>query len=375
MHSYTTKFILSLQMLLMAIFNSCQAQVPFEELVARGDTNIIINKEFNLDGKIIDLPKDLTFTFCKGGRLRNGAIIGRNTTISGCSHGIFDGISISGDWNVEYISTDMFTSISSVDCLKEVMSLASPNVHNVLTIMPGEYKVRADTNDIRVLVVPSNTEVIMNGTIHLEPNALGKYYIFYLEGENIKLHGNGVILGDKYSHLDNKWEWGMGISIHNSNKVEVSDLTVKNCWGDCIYIDDNSQNIHINNCVLDNGRRQGISIISGDNILIENCLISNVHGTAPQFGIDIEPDPDKHIGSVTIKNVKVHNCVGGIMSWGSAEKASIGTVELLNCYVDGVDETKDTYFFNGLKKLELNNCHSDQEKKPRIEKVKIVVIN
>ena len=42
-------------------------------------------------------------------------------------------------------------------------------------------------------------------------------------------------------------------------------------------------------CMISNGRRQGLSITSGDNILVENCQIRKVYGTAPQYEIDIEP--------------------------------------------------------------------------------------
>ena len=353
---------LGLSLFLLNFSCSCQAQIPLNLWAIKEKSIITIDKLYDLGKDTLFVPKDVTFHFKKGGGIYNGSIIGNNTQIIGFKHNIFNNITFSGSWKVENISTDMFSDLSEINSIKSVFALTSSEIYNVLTVMPGDYKVAADSCNIKVLKIPSNTEVIMNGTVSLEPNNLGKYYIFYLEGRKIKLHGNGSIIGDKYTHLDNKWEWGMGISIHNSNDIEVSDITVKNCWGDCIYIDDNSKNIHINNCILDNGRRQGISVISGDNILIENCLILNVKGTAPQYGIDIEPDKDKRIGKVVVKNVHVKNCVGGITAYGCAKNAHIDNILLYDCYVEGCQDNTPPYAFKGVNRIEMDNCHFDKGK-------------
>ena len=351
---------------------SCQTTM----IDIKANSEIVIDRVIDMEGAIVKIPERVTILFKKGGCLKNGELVGSNTKIIGCNHSIFDNVSISGDWNVRYITTEMFCDLSRVNSLKDVVALASPNVDNVLTIMPGVYKVMVNFEHPKALIVPSNTEVLLNGTVELEPTNIGKYDIIALEGDNIFIHGSGNIIGDKFTHKSEKWEWGMGLSIMNSNNVRVTDIKVEQCWGDCIFIDGNSHNIFISNCTLNHGRRQGVSVISGDNIVIENCLITNVGGTAPQYAIDIEPVEDATVGNVIIRNVTVKDCVGGIMSWGSAKNAKIQDIHIYGCYVEGCKNLQKgvPYSFNGTDNLFLEECHSDIDIKPNLSKMVKVTI-
>ena len=120
--------------------------------------------------------------------------------------------------------------------------------------------------------------------------------------------------------------------------VTIKDIIVKDCWGDCICIGKNSSsnsiinNIIVDNCYLDNGRRQGISITHGSNIVIRNCYITNIEGTNPQAAIDIEPNVDNYIRNITIDNCRIENCIVGIVIYkrGNYDKSCI---TISNCYV------------------------------------------
>ncbi len=160
--------------------------------------------------------------------------------------------------------------------------------------------------------------------------------IFRLEGENIILRGKGQIAGDKFTHTGSEGEWGMGIRISNAKNVRVSDLAIKNCWGDCIYINKMSRNITIEGCRLDNGRRQGISVVCADNVTIRKCKITNVSGTNPQYGIDIEPNSKDYVDHVKIENVTIANCIGGITTLGrkrNRKDIQIGSVYITDCNI------------------------------------------
>ena len=361
-------FSIIIALLIAGMNGSCQASM----IDIKANSEVIIDRVIDMEGTKVILPEQVTLYFKKGGCLKNGELVGNKAKIVGHKHAIFDNVTISGVWDIRYISTDMFCDLTEVNSLKNVVALASPDVENVLTIMPGHYKVAAKSvTDRRVLPIPSNTEVIMNGVVTMEPNWLAEYDVFTIEGDNVFFHGNGTVRGDKFTHIGEKYEWGMGISVLNSNNVRIYDVRVEQCWGDCIFIDGNSQNVHICNCILDHGRRQGISVISGNDIVIENCLITNVGGTPPQCAIDVEPDENKTVGSVIIRNITVTGCVGGIMSWGSAPGAIIKSIELYDCYVKGTDESRRgvPYSFNGTDDLLVEDCHSDIEKKPNLSKM------
>ncbi len=57
--------------------------------------------------------------------------------------------------------------------------------------------------------------------------------------------------------------------------------------------------ITIEGCSMFDNRRQGISIVGGMRVLIENNEIHHIQGTTPQFGIDIDIDIDLDIESLS----------------------------------------------------------------------------
>lgn len=58
------------------------------------------------------------------------------------------------------------------------------------------------------------------------------------------------------------------------------------------------------NCTMDRNFRQGISIVSGVNVTIANCVFSRTRGTNPQAGIDLEP---AHFND-KLSDIHIHNC-------------------------------------------------------------------
>lgn len=365
MYDFKT-FITTLVLILSII--SCNAQTSLSRLSFKEGKTTIIKNVIDMKGEELVLPKEVTLKFEKGGCLKNGKITAANTSIAGYKQGVFDGVKIAGEWNVRYISTDMFKDISSVNSLQNVFALASEKVDNVITIPEDTYVVATSSNGTTILQVPSNTEVIINGTIIMEPNALASYNIVGLYGKNITLHGNGEIIGDKHTHIGKTGEWGMGVMIAGCTNVDVYDITIKDCWGDCIYIGENSTYVRINNCTLDHGRRQGISITSAGDVLIRNCTISNVGGTSPEYAIDIEPNKNDTVESVIIQNVKALDCKGGFLAWSGASNALIKNVELYDCYVKGVVENE--YAFYMANSIKIVNCTSEKNTKPINSKCK-----
>lgn len=347
---------------------SCNAQTTLSKLSFKEGKTTVIKNVVDMKGEVLLLPKNVTLKFEKGGCLKNGSITAANTSITGYKQGVFDGVKIAGEWNVKYIRTDMFKNLSQLNSLQNVFALASEKIDNVILIKEGIYKVAAKRNGETILSVHSNTEVIINGSIMMQPNGFTNYYIVGLKGENIMLHGRGKIIGDKHTHKGTKGEWGMGVLLTQCNNVDIYDLTIKDCWGDCLYIGTKSTNVRINNCTLDHGRRQGISITSAGTVLIENCVISNVGGAAPEYAIDVEPNKNDTVDSVIIRNVKSIDCKGGFLTWGGAKNCVIKNVELYDCYVKGA--SKPDYAFNTSYSIKVVNCASDRDYKPINNKCK-----
>lgn len=128
------------------------------------------------------------------------------------------------------------------------------------------------------------------------------------------LRGYGATLrmrkSDYQSSAYQKAEWRMGIALHGCRRVLIEGLRVESTGGDGFYVDGGSQlawseDITIRNCIAHDNHRQGISVISAVNLLVENCTFSGTRGTAPEAGIDLEPDTPKQ----RLVNCVIRNCV------------------------------------------------------------------
>ncbi|HLF51188.1 right-handed parallel beta-helix repeat-containing protein [Flavobacterium sp.] len=163
------------------------------------------------------------------------------------------------------------------------------------------------------LGIKSNSTVIFqkNSKLIMEPNAMDSYQVLRLFNIKNSVVYFPVIKGDRNYHLDTKGEWGMGISIMGSSNIKIINPKISDCWGDGIYIGkslNSSKNINIYYPELDNNRRNGISIVSGDRIFVESPLVSNTHGTMPGCGIDIEPNNNNdEINNIFINNPITYN--------------------------------------------------------------------
>ena len=297
---------------------------------------IIIDKDVDLKGKECKIPEGKTLVF-KGGMINNGILSGKMTKIE-CKGKAFDKVTIKGSWNVPEISTKLFADVSYENALRDVVALALPEVKNSIVIEKGEYKVKAEKNKDVCIPICDNTDLIIKGTIRLAPNDLKSCDIIQAKGENINSRGNGTIMGDKHTHTGKEGEWGMGINLKGAINTTISGLTIKDCWGDCIYVGGNSKNVLIERCKLDHGRRQGISVTKADRVTIRNCTITNVSGTNPQYAIDIEPNSRDSVDNILIESVIVKDCEGGFSVYRKERKDGdqtpwIGKVTIRNCKV------------------------------------------
>ncbi|KRD07483.1 hypothetical protein ASE21_18530 [Flavobacterium sp. Root901] len=171
-------------------------------------------------------------------------------------------------------------------------------------ILIGENGLTLKSNSI--LLFKSKSKLI------LKANSLSNYQILDLKNiENVQIY-NPKLIGERYEHTGVKGEWGMGINILSSKNISIYNPEIKNCWGDGIYISKvsviESENIIVKGGIIDNNRRNGISIISGKKIDISNIVLSNTNGTLPMAGIDIEPNTnDDVLESINLKKIKTFN--------------------------------------------------------------------
>jgi len=136
------------------------------------------------------------------------------------------------------------------------------------------------------------------------PNASQQYGIVaVIDATEVNLVG-GTIEGERAGHQGTEGEWGMGIKIRNSSHVALEGVTARECWGDGFYVAGTSSDITLCGVTADHNRRQGLSIVGADGMLVRDSSFLNTVGTDPEFGIDVEPNRGE-----TVTNLQIVDCV------------------------------------------------------------------
>lgn len=272
-----------------------------------------IRKVYDLAAGAVVLPENVTLRAI-GGKLTNyTSITGDNTRIEAGPNPVFDGSGdLSGTWKVDKVYPQWFGAKGdgTTDDTTAIQSALSFNV--APCVFPkGTYVVEP-------LTLLSNTEIELDSnTVLLAKTG----YIWSDRLLNINDVSNIVVKGNGGTIQMLKADYTSGedrhcINISHSENVYIENLTVKDSGGDGIYIggdtDEPSRNITIFNCVADNNRRQGMSIVNAIDCFVIGGIYKNTIGTAPQSGIDIEPNPlpGHYIQNVHLNGVKTYNNEG-----------------------------------------------------------------
>lgn len=164
--------------------------------------------------------------------------------------------------------------------------------------------------------------------------------------KNIMLRGYGATLRMRKNDYTKppypRSEWRMTLAFYCCSDIKVSGLTLKDSGGDGIFLGalkkpTPCRNVVIRDCIFDNNYRQGMSVISAENLLVENCVFKNTNGTPPAAGIDIEPD----VETDSLVNIVISNCISQDNAGSGfqlylhhlSEKSEDVSVLFVNCYV------------------------------------------
>ena len=169
---------------------------------------------------------------------------------------------------------------------------------------------------------------------------------------DIALRGYGAALRmrkrDYQSSEYSKAEWRTVLDFVGCSRINVEGLRLESSGGDGIYLGASDeqpycQDVTIRNVVSDDNHRQGISVISAVNLLIENCTLSNTGGTAPQAGIDFEPNrPTEKLVNCVMRNCILEGNTGaGILVYlvNLSKTSENISISFEDCYVRGGKDT------------------------------------
>lgn len=149
------------------------------------------------------------------------------------------------------------------------------------------------------------------GKLKLQPTDKSSYAMLKLFKVKNVLLVNAVVKGERQQHLGTTGEWGMGISILGADHISLINPVASDGWGDGIYIGEMgdqhySSNIYISGAKCNHNRRNGLSVISVDGLTVVDSEFSNNVGTAPEAGVDLEPNNSANElkGNILFKNIR-----------------------------------------------------------------------
>lgn len=170
------------------------------------------------------------------------------------------------------------------------------------------------------VMVPSNVRIeLAAGTVLMAKSGFAPHdrLLNITNATNVTIIGNGATVRmPKSEYMEG--EQRHGVFIFGSSDVQIHDLVSRDSGGDGFYIGrsskpgTHSRRVLLNNCRAINNRRQGLSIVSGEDIEVRGGIYESTGGTAPQYGIDIEPNSGGDlIRNVRLLGVRTRNNQGG----------------------------------------------------------------
>ncbi len=177
------------------------------------------------------------------------------------------------------------------------------------------------------IVAPVYFFGIQNKTIIFEPNVklkakvgayLGLYdsLLEFASCQNITIIGYNAefrMNKNEYIAQNDGSEYRHCLSLNNCVDITVKGLSFYDSGGDGIFVGGETtnnglgycKNIFIEDVKCINNFRQGMSIISAENMTVKSSRFSDTIGTLPEAGIDIEPYFTYH----RIINLNIENCL------------------------------------------------------------------
>ncbi|MCI5779238.1 MAG: right-handed parallel beta-helix repeat-containing protein [Lentisphaeria bacterium] len=170
-------------------------------------------------------------------------------------------------------------------------------------------------------------------------------------------------------------EWRYTLCIRDAKNIHVENMKFLSSGGDGIYIG-TVDGVTVKKVVCDDNHRQGMSIICGKNILVEDSEFINTKGTSPASGVDLEPN----WAGQPLQNIVFRNCrFANNDRWGilmapsrfNSDKGGEMSIRFENCVAENNKEGEIYGFTRAIYqtgepvvgKIEFINCTAKNDRK------------
>ena len=171
------------------------------------------------------------------------------------------------------------------------------------------------------LFVRSNTHLVLEPGVELvaKSNAFQDVWdrlVSVVQVENVTISGGAgsVFRMRREDYVKAPYaasEHRHAIGVYDSTNVVVEGLALVDSGGDGLCASGRTKGLTVRDCDSNRNHRQGISICTAEDVLIERCRLRNTRGTAPQAGIDFEPnDVVDCIANCVMRDCDIENNYG-----------------------------------------------------------------
>ncbi|WP_445384795.1 hypothetical protein ACT6NV_12585 [Robiginitalea sp. IMCC44478] len=315
--------------------------------VLQVDGTLEIDCQIDLEGATVVLPMNVRLLY-SGGEIINGTLRFNGGTIDGrlLNHtldveGTAELVETTFQfyperWDITQGPTSDENSLVNRDNLNKVFKQVQGLGGSIFQIgtLDAYFNVNTPWASTRIMAeesisIPSNFTLMMSNETNLrvQPSGFPAYTLLTVfEGSNITIKG-GNLYGDRWEHdyspftdpngnTRNSHEWGHLLTIAGGKNILIEDITLSDATGDGFGVFGsairNAEGIHgspenlssdvtLRGAVINQARRNGMSILDGDGIIIENSVIKNTAlgknpegveyssaGTFPKYGVSFE---------------------------------------------------------------------------------------
>lgn len=227
-------------------------------------------------------------------------------------------IAISDNLVAELIITSDFVNIKKLGFNENDTEENITNKINEILQLPHNFIFRnLNFNINNSLNIKSNTKIRFENCNIKNINTANKINILNISDvENVEITGLNTSLSFNKPETTQQ----ACIKINNSKNIYVDGFTCSSAGGDGVFLNGNenkqTENVTVKNCIIDNSRRNGISVVGGVyRCIIDNCKITNTIGTLPEYGIDLEPWQE----GVNNDTIIIRNCYFGQNNGGGLD--------------------------------------------------------
>lgn len=147
------------------------------------------------------------------------------------------------------------------------------------------------------------------------PNNVSNYSVLKSHHETGIKHDNHYLIGDRHRHKQRiDWtpgmmdEFGFGLDIEGGQHNVYTGFVSEFMWGDGAHVGyypgkPTPRGHRLAHMTLANNRRNGLSVVAGEDLLIEHIIARDNYGIPTQAGFDFEPE----VPNYPVKNIKFYD--------------------------------------------------------------------